>query len=113
MSKHNYEPIRDYISFEDYLEKAGYRQYKPKVGSLGRALIEASKHQGRSAFINKMLDVYFRKLRQQKKKRQKEQYKKNEFQKQNSRHSLQSNASDNSISSVSSSIESNGCTSDR
>ena len=67
MSKKNYEPIRDYISSEDFLDKAGYRRYKPKVGILGKALIEASKHQGRSSFLNRMLDVYFKKLRQQKK----------------------------------------------
>lgn len=78
MSKTNYEPIKEYINFEDYLQKAGYRQYKPKVGSLGKALIEASKHQGRSSFLNKMLDVYFQKLRQKKKAQKlKEQQKKN------------------------------------
>ena len=78
MSKTNYESIKEYINFEDYLQKAGYRQYKPKVGSLGKALIEASKHQGRSSFLNKMLDVYFQKLRQKKKAQKlKEQQKKN------------------------------------
>ena len=78
MSKTNYEPIKEYINFEDYLQKAGYRQYKPKVGSFGKALIEASKHQGRSSFLNKMLDVYFQKLRQKKKAQKlKEQQKKN------------------------------------
>lgn len=78
MSKTNYEPIKEYINFEDYLQKAGYRQYKPKVGSLGKALIEASKHQGRTSFLNKMLDVYFQKLRQKKKAQKlKEQQKKN------------------------------------
>lgn len=78
MSKTNYKPIKEYINFEDYLQKAGYRQYKPKVGSLGKALIEASKHQGRSSFLNKMLDVYFQKLRQKKKAQKlKEQQKKN------------------------------------
>ena len=78
MSKTNYEPIKEYINFEDYLQKAGYRQYKPKVGSLGKALIEASKHQGRSSFLNKMLDVYFKKLRQKKKAQKlKKQEKKN------------------------------------
>ena len=97
MSKTNYEPIKEYINFEDYLQKAGYRQYKPKVGSLGKALIEASKHQGRSSFLNKMLDVYFQKLRQKKKAQKlKEQQKKNEFQKQNSRHYLQSDATNHS-----------------
>lgn len=108
MSKYNNEPIKDYINFEDYLRKAGYRRYKPKVGSLGRALIKASKHQGRSSFLNRMLDVYFEKLRQQKNNRQKEQHKKNGYQKQNSRHNLQSNANDNNITSVSGSIGSNG-----
>lgn len=78
MSKTNYEPIKEYVNFEDYLQKAGYRQYKPKVGSLGKALIEASKHQGRTSFLNKMLDVYFQKLRQKKKAQKlKEQQKKN------------------------------------
>lgn len=91
-----YKPIRDYINFGDCLEKSGYWQYKPKIGSLGKALIEASKHQGRSTFLNKMLDVYFKKLRQQKKK---EQYKKN-VQKQNSRHHIQSDVNDNNKTSV-------------
>lgn len=118
MSKKNYEPIRDYISMEDFLDKAGYRRYKPKVGILGKALIEAcrsakstgnsSKHQGRSAFLNRMLDVYFKKLRQQKKDR-KGKYN-SVVQKQNSRHHLQSNAPDNRGTSISGSIESDGCT---
>ena len=94
MSKPKYQTIHDYINFEDFLEKAGYWQYKPKVGSLGRALMEASKHQGRSAFITKMLDVLYKKMRQDKK-RQKEQHSKNVIQKQNSRHHLQSDVTNN------------------
>lgn len=78
MKKNNYKPIRDYLSYEDLLEKAGYRRYKPKTGSLGRALIEASKHQGRSSFLNRMLDAYFGKLRQQKKKRLEESKRQND-----------------------------------
>ena len=110
MSKTKHKPIRDYISFEDYLEKAGYKQYQPKVNSLWLAILEAGKHQGRSSFLNKMLDVYFRNVRQ--KKRQKEQLK-NEFQKQNSRHNLYSDVANNNKPSITGSIESNGCTTNR
>ena len=81
MKKTKYEPIHDYITMEDYLEKAGYRVYKPKIGSFMRALMDASKHQGRSAFITKMLDVYFKKLRQQRKKRLEENKKRNDSKK--------------------------------
>ena len=108
MSKKNYESIRDYISSEDFLDKAGYRRYKPKVGILGKALIEASKHQGRSSFLNRMLDVYFKKLRQQKKDRRGKDN--SVIQKQNSRHHIQSDATNNSKASVQCSTESDGCT---
>ena len=107
MSKKNYEPIRDYISSEDFLDKAGYRRYKPKVGILGKALIEASKHQGRSSFLNRMLDVYFKKLRQQKKDRRGKDN--SVIQKQNSRHHLQSDVTDNSKECISSISKSDGC----
>ena len=106
---YKHEPIRDYINFEDYLQKAGYRQYKPKVGSLGKALIDASKHQGRSSFLNRMLDVYFKKLRQQKKNRQKENFNNNVSGKQNSRPNLQSDASNNTKTGGLCSSEGNGC----
>lgn len=112
MSKSKYEPIRDYLDFEDLLEKSGYRIYRPKMSSFLKAVLEASKHQGRSSFINRMLDVYFKKLRQQKK-QQKGQNNNNVIQKQNSRHHLQSNASDNNKTSFTSSIKSDGCTTDR
>lgn len=83
--------INNYITFEDFLEQAGYRTHHPAVGSVGQALIKASKNQGRSSFINKCLDSYFRKLRQQRKKN-----KENGNKEQNSRHNLQSDASNNS-----------------
>jgi hypothetical protein len=95
--------IRDYISNEDFLQKAGYRTYKPKIGSFGHALIKASKTQGRYSFINKCLDSYFRKLRQQRKL--------NGNKEQNSRHNLQSNASDNSKGSGSHSLTGDECNS--
>ena len=39
-----------------------------KVGNLGKALIEASKKEGGNNWLKKQLDVYFKKLRQQRKK---------------------------------------------
>lgn len=59
--------IHDYLSFEDLLEKLGYRTYKPRIGSLGRSLLEASKNQRSNNFLKKYWDSYFKKLRQQRK----------------------------------------------
>lgn len=39
-----------------------------KIGNLGKALIEASKKEGGNNWLKKQLDVYFKKLRQQRKK---------------------------------------------
>ena len=115
MSKHNkYESITDFNSYEELFERLGNKQHKPKIGSLGKALIEASKRYGRSAFLTKMLDAYFNKLRhKQYKKHKKETNNKNAFQKQNSGHPVQSNASDNTTTGSSSSIESNGQSANR
>jgi hypothetical protein len=38
-----------------------------KIGNLGKALIEASKKGGKDNWLKKHLDVYFKKLRQQRK----------------------------------------------
>ena len=37
----NGQPVA--TSYEDLLEKLGYKTYKPRMGNLGRALLEASK----------------------------------------------------------------------
>lgn len=73
--KNKYVTEHNYIGFEDLLQKLGYRRYIPKLGSLGKALLEASKNQRSNNFLKKYWDSYFRKLRQEKKR-------KNEFQKQ-------------------------------
>ena len=46
MSRKNVKVIRDYLDFEDLIKKSGYKVYKPKIGSVGRALIKASKSSG-------------------------------------------------------------------
>lgn len=66
MQKNN-NAIHDYITFEDLLQKFGYRTYKPRLGTLGKALLEASKNQRSDNFLKRYWDSYFRKLRQQKK----------------------------------------------
>ena len=60
--------IHDYITYEDLLESLGYRTYKPRLGTLGKALLEASKNQRSNNFLKRYWDSYFKKLRQQKKK---------------------------------------------
>lgn len=67
MKKYNHaKAIKDYISFEDLLQKAGYKQYyQPKIGSLGRALLKASNNQRSDNFLKRYWDSYFRKLRQE------------------------------------------------
>ena len=67
-----YEAIHDYISFEDLLEKSGYETYKPTFGSLGKALLEASKNHRSVKWLKNHLDNYFTKLRQDRKNRKNE-----------------------------------------
>ena len=59
----------EYINFEDLLIKLGYRQYKPRIGTLGKALLAASKGQRSDNFLKRYWDSYFRKLRQDKKRK--------------------------------------------
>lgn len=66
MHKNN-NAIHDYIDFEDLLKKLGYKNYKPRIGTLGRALLEASKNQRSDNFLKRYWDSYFKKLRQQRK----------------------------------------------
>lgn len=62
-----YTAIHDYISHEDLLEKSGYTTYKPAFGSLGKALLEASKNHRSIKWLKNHLDTYFNKLRNNKK----------------------------------------------
>ncbi len=66
MKKHN--PIRHFIGYEDLFEQLGYKQFKPRIGSVGRALLEASKGQRSDNFLKRYWDSYFRQLRQEHKK---------------------------------------------
>lgn len=66
MHKNN-NSIHDYIDYEDLLKKLGYKNYKPRIGTLGRALLEASKNQRSDNFLKRYWDSYFKKLRQQRK----------------------------------------------
>jgi len=58
----------EYTSYEDLFEKLGYRKYIPKLGSLGKALLNASRGQRSDNFLKRYWDSYFTKLRQQKRK---------------------------------------------
>lgn len=59
--------IHNYINYEDLKEKLGYRTYKPRLGVLGKALLEASKKQKANNFLKRYWDSYFKKLRQKRK----------------------------------------------
>ena len=73
MKKYNHKAvIKDYINFEDLLKKWQYREYKPRLGSLGKALLKASNCQRSNNMLKKYWDNYFRELRQHKKEKQKE-----------------------------------------
>lgn len=67
MSRKKYEPIRDYLDYEDLIKKSGYKVYKPKVGSVGRALIKASKSHGSIGWLKNQLDTYFKSQNKNKK----------------------------------------------
>lgn len=56
----NNNAIHDYIDYEDLLKKLGYKSYKPRIGTLGRALLEASKNQRSDNFLKRYWDSYFK-----------------------------------------------------
>lgn len=60
----NGQPVA--VNFEDLKEKLGYRTYKPRVGSLGKALVKAIKGKDiRSiGWLKHQLDIFFKKNRQ-------------------------------------------------
>lgn len=61
----NGQPVA--VCFEDLLKKLGYKRYTPKIGTLGRALLKASKNQRSDNFLKRYWDSYYKKLRQQRK----------------------------------------------
>ena len=61
------EAIRDYLSHEDLLQQLGYNFYKPKTGSLGRAIIQASKNHRSIGWLKNQLDTYFKRQNKNKK----------------------------------------------
>ena len=62
MKKNKYKQP-DYITYEDLLEKLGYKKYKPKIGNLGRAIMDASKNHRSVNWLKNQLDAYFENLR--------------------------------------------------
>ena len=85
-----YKPINDYTTMYDLFQKLGIKEYKPKIGNVGRAIMEASKNHRSIGWLKNQLDTYFNKLRQNKGKD------KTHVQKQNSRHNLRPNAKNHS-----------------
>ena len=81
MKKYNHaEAIKNYISYEDLLQKLGYKQRKPRISNLGRALLDLSNHQRSNSFLKRYWDDYFTKLREnrkQKENKNKDVYKQN------------------------------------
>lgn len=54
------------IDFEDLREKLGYKVYKPRIGSVGKALIKAVAQEGKSrssGWLKHQLDELFKKDR--------------------------------------------------
>lgn len=56
-----------HISFEDLKAKLGYKTYQPKIGNVGRALMNASKNHRSIKWLKNHLDTYFKKIRDNKK----------------------------------------------
>lgn len=58
----------EFLSYEELFEKLGYKkQYKPRIGNVGRAIMEASKSHRSISWLKTQLDTYFEKLRGHKK----------------------------------------------
>lgn len=75
----------EFLSYEELFEKLGYKkQYKPRIGNLGRAIIDASKSHRSIDWLKNQLDTYFKKFRENKKNNGNEN-------KRRKRHSIQRN----------------------
>lgn len=58
----------EFLSYEELFEKLGYKkQYKPRIGNVGRAIMDASKSHRSINWLKNQLDTYFEKLRGHKK----------------------------------------------
>lgn len=68
----NGQPVA--VDFEDLKEKLGYKTYKPRIGNVGRALIQASKSHRSIGWLKYQLDTYFNKYRQNKDKKKDRKY---------------------------------------
>lgn len=67
--KQRYNPIHDYLSYEDLLGKLGYGHHSVRrVGSFGKALMTASKNNKSVKWLKHHLDTYFNHLRGNKEK---------------------------------------------
>lgn len=54
-----------YLSTQEMLASKGYHTIVPKIGSLGKALMQASKNNPENKTLKKHLDVMFTKLRRE------------------------------------------------
>lgn len=62
-----YKPINDYQTHDELFQKLGIKEYQPKIGNVGRAIMEASKNHRSIGWLKNQLDTYFDKLREQRK----------------------------------------------
>ncbi len=69
-----HKPIHDYMTHEDLFLKAGYRHYNPKIGSLGKAIIEASKLHRSVGWLKEQINTFFKKLRKHNGKKENHKY---------------------------------------
>ena len=83
MSKQYKREQPEFVSYEELFEKLGYKKsYQPKIGNLGRAIMEASKNHRSVSWLKEQLDAYFEKIRGSKKSNKNEN-------KRRSRHPIQ------------------------
>lgn len=68
MKRSNKYTQPDFLTYEELFEKLGYKKiYQPKIGNVGRAIMEASKNHRSISWLKNQLDTYFEKLRGHKK----------------------------------------------
>lgn len=60
-----------FVSTQEMLSKKGYHTYVPKIGGIGRALMEASKKNPEDKWLKNQVDTFFRALRRDEKKEKK------------------------------------------
>ena len=65
--------VKSYLTVAEVIEKSGYKVNKPKIGSLGKALMAASREHSEEKWLKTQIDIMFSGIRREEKKERRKQ----------------------------------------